>query len=122
LQIHGRAKNYPQLFNRDGSVVSLHNIVIAEKALATFQKFDNQVWPSVKTKSLNGSYPELIKLGLMNEDNFKRASEIDCSVPIGRCGLYCIRISDLISYQILSILLLVIVSITLYISELRQLA
>ena len=83
FQIHGRTKNYEHLFNREGSTVSLKSKTGIGK-----------VSPAPKPKSSISSVstnPVLATKVLMNEKNFKSASEIDDLVP-DMPGLYAIRI------------------------------
>lgn len=89
FQIHGRTKNYPNIFNRNGSTVSLNgqpNI-----------KVNTPKEPTIKHK------PKLAELStdiallekvLMNEENFKSAASCDNLVS-DNPGLYCIRIKDI---------------------------
>lgn len=88
FQIHGRTKNYSQIFVRNGSTVSLNgqsNIkVVLPKNLAE------------KTKSRLRQSPietHFSEESLMSERNFKNALTIDSLVP-NQPGLYCIRIID----------------------------
>jgi hypothetical protein len=84
FQIHGRTKNYPQYFDRQGSTV------ILKGSLSVAMNMD-------KTKSLAAINPtekippELSLKMLMNEKNFKSAGSIDQNVP-DVPGLYCIRV------------------------------
>jgi hypothetical protein len=89
FQIHGRTKNYPQLFDRNGTTVSLHG----KQQVNALQPV---ILPVEKKVSLSGDIAnnELLEKILMNEKNFKSASAIDQIVP-DRPGLYCIRIRDI---------------------------
>lgn len=89
FQIHGRTKNYPQIFNRNGSTVSL--IGQANIKLATHRQQTNKQ-KSKLTDILTDT--ALIEKVLMNENDFKSAAIIDNLVP-DDSGLYCIRIKDI---------------------------
>jgi len=91
FQIHGRTRNYPHLFDRNGSMVSLKDSafksdieIIREKTGKPLQKVTEQ----------ENFSDELIEKILMNEKNFKNVDKIDNSVP-DVPGLYCIRIKDI---------------------------
>lgn len=91
FQIHGRTKNYPQLFIRNGSMISL---VGNSKTNPTKTKppiFKKQLTAEVKQKSLNQFDHSVYEKSLLNEKVFKGAGTIDNDVP-HCCGLYCIRI------------------------------
>jgi len=87
FQIHGRTKNYPALFNRNGSTVSLigqsNEIKIVPKVINEKDKPKEVTRDSSSTEKV-----------LMNSINFKPAGTIDDSVP-NEPGLYCIRITDI---------------------------
>lgn len=85
FQIHGRTRNYRYLFDREGSIVSLKSKTGISKPPAP-QK-TKQPFTSISTK------PGLLAKVLMNEKNFKSASDIDDLVPEVP-GMYCIRIKD----------------------------
>jgi hypothetical protein len=85
-QIHGRTKNYPDLFSRDGLLVYL--------------KSNSQVQLSVQSKPVKEHIkpteiknPALLEKILMNENNFKLAGSVDDLIP-DNPGIYCIRITD----------------------------
>ena len=90
FQSHRRTHNYPQYFDRNGSMVSLRGM--AEPSL------------EIKTRDIEGKPRSLrqvedtadkdlqLKMQL-NEQNFKIAGSIDNKVPDSP-GLYCIRIAD----------------------------
>ena len=85
-QIGARVKNYPHLFIKDGSFISLKsNTGINNK---TGPK------PIVKTR-LSGVdlKPNLAVKVLMNDKNFKLAGEVADKIP-NHPGLYCLRISQ----------------------------
>jgi len=90
FQIHGRTKNYPQLFDKDGSTVIL--IKQDRPASKTTRKTFTKLRP---TKSLTPNYTNIDKLEkeLMDEKLFKSASLVDSLVP-DLPGLYCIRITN----------------------------
>jgi len=85
-QIHGRTKNYPHLFDKDGSTVSLKSKT-GIRSVVQQLKIDK---PTV-SEALRDF--KLMTKVLMNEKNFKSAAVIDNSVP-DLPGFYCIRISD----------------------------
>ncbi|GHU55062.1 hypothetical protein FACS189415_2030 [Bacteroidia bacterium] len=85
FQIHGRTTNYSNIFNRDGSTVSL----IGQQ---TSKPIPDKVVG--KLKQVSTIDDSLLKKMLMNENNFKSAGSIDNLVP-HNSGLYCIRISDI---------------------------
>ena len=89
FQIHGRTKNYPNIFNCSGSTVSLNGQpntnVSTPKELIIKQK------PILTDLSTDSALLEKV---LMNEKNFKSAAIIDDLVP-DNPGLYCIRINDI---------------------------
>lgn len=87
-QIYGRAKNYPTLFHRKGSTISLiGGGTIKEVALLEKPKRPIRA-NKIPTKDI-----VLLEKVLMNEQNFKPAEDIDKLVP-NSPGLYCIRIKD----------------------------
>lgn len=89
FQIHGRTRNYPSIFDRDGSTVFL--VGQANKKVAT-PKLKSAKQPKQVAQNLISDVNPLIK-NLMNEANFKSINEIDSLVP-DASGLYCIRITD----------------------------
>lgn len=89
FQIHGRTRNYPNIFNRDGSNVSL-SVQWTTKVIANKSEKSKQIIKATQVLTDNTSPLENI---LLNEKNFKSASCIDNLVP-HNAGLYCIRISD----------------------------
>ena len=82
-QISARVKNYPHLFNKNGSLISLKSNTGLQKPVATSK-------PKSTLADINPDFTLQMKV-LMNENNFKAASEIDDLVP-DQPGLYCIRI------------------------------
>jgi len=88
FQIHGRTKNYPQIFNRNGSTVFLNG---QANITASSQK-QQTVIINPKNTETNTNTALLEKI-LMNEKNFKSAAIIDNLVP-DNSGLYCIRIKN----------------------------
>lgn len=85
-QIGARVKNYPHLFRKEGSLISLKSNTGVEKKKSTVPK-------KKKSLQVNGNLgAELAMKMLMNENNFKSAAEIDGELP-NEPGLYCIRSS-----------------------------
>ena len=89
FQIHGRTNNYPLIFNRNGSTVSLKSQhtdkvktpkIIAEKVKPKLTEFSTDT--------------TLLEKVLLNKKNFKKAILIDNLVP-NEPGLYCIRIENI---------------------------
>ncbi len=90
FQIHGRTRNYPQFFDRNGSMVSLRGMPVSSvKTNAPKTENKTQTLRQVDKTSDRGL---LLKI-LMNEKNFRIAGSIDDKVP-DTPGLYCIRISN----------------------------
>ena len=90
FQIHGRTRNYPQFFDRNGSMVSLRGMPVSSvKTNAPKTENKTQTLRQVDKTSDRGL---LLKM-LMNEKNFRIAGSIDDKVP-DVPGLYCIRISN----------------------------
>ena len=81
FQIHGRTRNYSDIFEREGSTVFLKNRTGINESTAKVKK-------SLSSVSLDD---ELAVKVLMNEKNFKIASNIENKVP-AKPGFYCIRI------------------------------
>lgn len=88
FQIHGRTRNYPSIFNRDGSTVFL--VEQANKKVATAKLKPTKQAKQVVQNSIS-DVNSLIE-NLINEANFKSINGIDSSVP-DESGLYCIRIT-----------------------------
>lgn len=88
FQIHGRTRKYPNLFNRNGTTVSLcgqsGNIVKVSK-----QTIENKQTNSIETNMVKTS----LENDLLNEEKFKSAAIVDNLIP-DEPGLYCIRIID----------------------------
>ena len=88
FQIHGRTRNYSQLFERDGKMVSL-----LKTAKISVSK------PKVITPDNNKNYEkeninkEINEAALMDSKKFRSVANIDLAVP-KKPGLYCIRIKD----------------------------
>ncbi|GAB3336544.1 hypothetical protein GCM10027429_19990 [Marivirga atlantica] len=87
FQIHGRTRNYDHLFKRDGAQVSLKSHTGMVKMTTKKEK------PQTSVKEIASNAKLALKV-LMNEKNFKAASEIDSLVP-DQPGLYCLRIKDI---------------------------
>lgn len=88
FQIHGRTRNYPKLFNRNGSMVSL----IGQSNVKVISSQTKEEKPRQKLTEISKDTVLLEKV-LINEKNFKKAGSIDNLVP-DQPGMYCIRISD----------------------------
>lgn len=88
FQIHGRTKNYPSIFNRNGSTVSL-------KGQSNDKAFTPKAEIEEKKTSIGAISKDVLLLEkvLMNEKNFKSASIIDDLVP-DDAGLYCLRLKE----------------------------
>ena len=89
FQIHGRTKNYPNIFNRSGSTISLNgqpNLKVSRTKKTTIKQ--KPILTELSTEIA------LLEKKLMNEKNFKSAEIIDPLVP-DSSGLYCIRIKDI---------------------------
>lgn len=89
FQIHGRTKNYPTLFERNGSTVILNgqtdiNEIKTKNRTIKVQKKSIEVY----------SNKSLVEKVLIDEKNFKPAGSIDNLVP-NVPGLYCMRIIDI---------------------------
>ncbi|MBI6117953.1 GIY-YIG nuclease family protein [Salegentibacter maritimus] len=83
-QIGARVKNYPHLFRKEGSLISLKSNTGIKKAIIPKPK----VKAGLSGVNLN---PELALKVLMNDKNFKSAGELEGNSP-DKAGLYCIRI------------------------------
>ena len=90
FQIHGRTRNYPHLFNRNGATVSLNGPPNEKVSTPRQQTIVKQ--PKMAEIATD---PALIEKTLMNEKEFKSAAIIDNLVP-DNPGLYCIRIKETI--------------------------
>jgi len=88
-QISARVRKYPNLFDRDGSLVSMKG------KLEVFQKvairLDQKV--SEKPTKVSNIVYDKIEKELMEESNFRSAKVVDSIVPI-ESGIYCFRIND----------------------------
>lgn len=83
-QIGARVKNYPHLFRKEGSLISLKSNTGIKKTAVSKPK--GKV--GLSAANLNS---ELALKVLMNEKNFKPAGDIDGGLP-DIPGLYCLRI------------------------------
>lgn len=90
FQIHGRTRNYANIFDRDGSTVYLIGQT-KTKVEATKTETPKQV---IKATQISSVDTDLLVKVLMDEKNFKSAGSIDNLVP-HNAGLYCIRIADI---------------------------
>ena len=91
FQIHGRTRNYSNLFDRDKSLVSLKGEMEMPKNKSTK--------PAIKTnkdKSIENTNYDIESLDktLMDKSKFRLAKDIDALVPT-KPGLYCIRIKNI---------------------------
>lgn len=91
FQIHGRTKNYPWLFIKDKSTVSL---VDNNKISSPNPEKKIQAKMKLIAKSKNDFDLEKAESELIDESNFKSAQTIDNLVP-NSPGIYCIRINDI---------------------------
>ncbi len=90
FQIHGRTRNYSNLFNRNGSMVELIDRPFAEvnrKEKRTASK------PKEMGASKHIMSDIILERTLLDLSRFKEAGVIDAVVP-SYPGLYCIRIKD----------------------------
>ena len=90
FQIHGRTRNYPNIFDRDGSTVSLIGQT-KSNVKPTKTETPKQITKAAQISSVD---TDLLEKILMNEKNFKSAGSIDNLVP-HNSELYCIRITDI---------------------------
>lgn len=90
FQIHGRTRNYANIFDRDGSTVSL---IGQTKTNVEPTKKENSK-QIIKVTQISSTENEILEKDLMNEKNFKSAGNVDNLVPYNP-GLYCIRIADI---------------------------
>lgn len=92
FQIHGRTRNYHQLFDREGSTV-----ILRKEGKRYYPGSVDTTGRKIAGKnlaSMSSVNADLKKKMLLNEKNFKPAAEIDFLLP-GNPGLYCIRIRDI---------------------------
>ena len=91
FQIHGRTRNYPNLFERNKSLVSLKGEMemTQTKTINTSIKTNNDKFAEDKNIDI-----ERIERTLLDESKFSIAKDIDEVVPI-KPGLYCIRIKNI---------------------------
>lgn len=88
FQIHGRTRNYNQLFDRDGSTVILRNT-----REGSSRKVEVEI-PGARVNDAKVLRPDQLEKYLMNEKNFKSIKHIEHEVP--NCpGLYCLRLSNI---------------------------
>lgn len=90
FQIHGRTRNYSKIFDRDGSTVSL----IGQTKDRVKQNKKETLKRAINSTRISSVDTKLIEKLLMNEKNFKSASNIDNLVPHNP-GIYCIHIGDI---------------------------
>ena len=91
-QIGARVKNYPHLFTKTGSYISL-------KSNTGVQRMNSTVPKKKKSLEANGNLgAELAVKMLMNEKNFKPAAVIDGELS-NEPGLYCIRSSKNVIFE-----------------------
>jgi hypothetical protein len=89
FQIYGRTRNYPSIFDRDGSTVFL---VGQDNKKVAISKLKPTKQPKKVVQNSICDVNSLEKT-LMKEANFKSINEIDFFVP-DASGIYCIRITD----------------------------
>ena len=94
FQIHGRTRNYPDMFERNGSMVFL-NGYLPTQVVAAAPMNGVPAGPAVQSIAASTFPAEL----LMGEAQFKDAANIDALVE-DEPGLYCIRIRDIASLPI----------------------
>lgn len=87
-QISARVKNYPHLFIKDNSLISLKS-----KTGVQMVKSTSQPTPKMQMASVVHQNVELLCKILMNEKNFKSPKDIENLVP-NEPGMYCIRIKN----------------------------
>lgn len=85
-QIGARVKNYPHLFTKVDPLIVLNNQTGIKVVKRT-------IFPPKRTLNKREENIDLLCKVLMNEKNFKSASNIDDLIP-DEPGLYCIRIID----------------------------
>lgn len=83
-QIGARVKNYPHLFNKEGSVISLKS----RRGISNSQASIPEKKLVSTSQNLDATLAQKV---LMNEKNFKSAGTIDNQLP-DQPGLYCLRI------------------------------
>ncbi len=88
FQVHGRTKNYPQLFRRDGSTVSLND----ESETKEVQIKKKNAKPEPDSSNTGNDF-ELTETALMNESNFIGADIVN-GIILSDPGLYSIRIKE----------------------------
>ncbi len=89
-QIHGRTKNYTALFDRQGAMVNLKGNGFNNLEVKSHKVAQTRSMKSVLEENISD---ELAVKMLMNEQNFRSASEIDLKVS-SNPGFYCIRIEN----------------------------
>ncbi|WP_205461755.1 GIY-YIG nuclease family protein [Mangrovibacterium lignilyticum] len=89
FQIHGRTKNYKDLFERNGALVGVKGKANQIVVSAPKSSSGRNLTP-INNSSLD---IHLVEKVLMNENNFKPANKIEELVP-NRPGVYCIRIKE----------------------------
>lgn len=87
-QISARTKNYPEIFQKVGNLISIQNQIIKPKE--TNGKTNLKKLQQIKHESKDLTLLEKI---LMNEKNFKTCEESEFIIP-SNPGVYCIRIKD----------------------------
>ena len=83
-QINARVKNYPHLFSKSGTNISLKSII----GIVDLVSKDSKELISKKNVS-----PELLVKMLMNPKNFKDVSKVENQIP-DIPGIYCIKIKN----------------------------
>jgi len=85
FQIHGRTRNYPKIFVRAGSIVSLSDKF--GTSILSYKNYKKK--PKKPSSIISDSF--LIEKNLMDAKNYKNALEVDKLVP-NKPGVYCIQI------------------------------
>lgn len=88
FQIHGRTRKYPNLFNRNGSTVSLVGQTNIKPIISKLQI------TNIKTEIIESIDKSNLEKVLLKESNFKNVSTIEHLIP-DKPGLYCIRIDNI---------------------------
>lgn len=97
FQIHGRTRNYPQYFERNGSTVTLTNTAstaLPKTSTTTIARTTRISQPATADQEVPAPQsPDCIAAELLSHERFVPAGEIDDKVP-DRPGLYAIRVKE----------------------------